>query len=72
MDVNSEPPAITVLLDYLECSRAFLLEYPNPESLLFFLVAVEGNDSFPSFICPYLTYVLRASGNMNHIQEWPL
>jgi hypothetical protein len=70
--MHSKIPAKAVLLDSLERSRAFLVEYLNPEHLLFFQAAVEGNDSFPSFICTYLIYVLCASRNMNDVQELAL
>jgi hypothetical protein len=48
---NSDPPALAIFFDSLERSRAFLLEYLNPEPLFFFLVSVEGTDLPKSFIC---------------------
>jgi hypothetical protein len=72
MGVNSDTLAIVVLFDSLEHSRAFLVEYLNHECLFSFRAAVEGKDSFPSFICSYLTYVLCASRNMNDVQELAL
>jgi hypothetical protein len=58
--VNPKPPALALLFDNLDRSRAFLLEYLNPDLLFLFKFSVERTDSSPSFICSCFNYVLQS------------
>jgi hypothetical protein len=71
MDASSDALVFAALFN-LERSRSFLLEYLNPDHLLFFLVSLEGINPPPSFICSKISCELEAIQNMSLIDERPL